>query len=374
VIYLIHLYGTIEGISYEYKFLLPNLNTYDDLSKGIRNASYFIYNKNDEKFAVSWWVSPKRTRSYPYTRIYNTLQFKEGKIVTIIPVIKDEGYDGDRDFIQWDTVSLMSLLHVYVIVGYYEKAQKNPKFQNKITNQEFDYRYLEKKFDELSKYRSDSLHWNINEISNIKQLAEKAVYSYEKISDELKIKMHNHESALKRIEKVMKDAITFRDYSRQSSKNAQYREGATIQPKEMIYGRKAIIDIENYLGGIYHFTVDEVFLNFEASKMCLVEAKHSIFSPLPKEEDIKDGLLKMVLYTNLKDLYYDSEKQNKVKINQIKPILRLTNVGTKLTNEDYKLLKSLIEEANANHFEILINEKKVNALVNDIPELIDFKC
>jgi len=186
--------------------------------------------------------------------------------------------------------------------------------------------------------------------------------------------MHNHKSALKRIEKVMKDAITFRDYSRQLSKKAQYREGATIQPKKMIYGRKAIIDIKNYLGGIYHFTVDEVFLNFEASKMCLVEAKHSIFSPLPKEEDIKDGLLKMVLYTNLKDLYYDSEKQNKVKINQIKPILRLTNVGTQLTNEDYKLLKSLIEEANANHFEILINEKKVNALVNDIPELIDFKC
>jgi hypothetical protein len=40
--------------------------------------------------AFSKWVSPKRTRSYPFARIYNTFHFNTKK-VTIIPIIKDEG-------------------------------------------------------------------------------------------------------------------------------------------------------------------------------------------------------------------------------------------------------------------------------------------
>ena len=86
------------------------------------------------KIAVSSWVSPKRTRSYPYARVYDTLGFA-GKKVTVIPVIKDEGFDGDRDFLQWDTISLMSLLGVYVIISYYVDADKSLRYQNKITNQ-----------------------------------------------------------------------------------------------------------------------------------------------------------------------------------------------------------------------------------------------
>ena len=46
--------------------------------------------KDSEKIAVSRWISPKRTRSYPYERVYDTLAF-DGKKVTIIPVVKDEG-------------------------------------------------------------------------------------------------------------------------------------------------------------------------------------------------------------------------------------------------------------------------------------------
>ncbi len=80
--------------------------------------SYCAVNTDKGKFAISKWVSPKRTRSYPYERVYNTLGFS--KKITIIPIIKDEGAKGDRDFIQWDTISLMSLLDVYVILAYYK--------------------------------------------------------------------------------------------------------------------------------------------------------------------------------------------------------------------------------------------------------------
>ncbi|MDR1451303.1 MAG: hypothetical protein LBI57_03100 [Helicobacteraceae bacterium] len=48
--------------------------------------------------AVSKWVSPKRTRSYPYERVYNSLNY--AKKIAVIPIVKDEGKDGDRDFLQ----------------------------------------------------------------------------------------------------------------------------------------------------------------------------------------------------------------------------------------------------------------------------------
>jgi len=86
-----------------------------ELKKALNSESSFILKINNDLMAVSLWVSPKRTRSYPYARIYDTLRFV-GKKITIIPVIKDEGLEGDRDFIQWDTISLMSLLGIYIII------------------------------------------------------------------------------------------------------------------------------------------------------------------------------------------------------------------------------------------------------------------
>ncbi|MCW7071797.1 MAG: hypothetical protein OCU12_05690 [Methanophagales archaeon] len=109
-----------------------------------RTGCYVLTYKNNS-FGVSQWVSPKRTRSYPYARVYDTMS-KQLR-VTIIPVVKDEGFDGDRDFVQWDTVSLMSLLNVFVILGYYQTAEKNPNYENKITNQVLDYKYLREQLD-----------------------------------------------------------------------------------------------------------------------------------------------------------------------------------------------------------------------------------
>ncbi len=64
----------------------------------------------------------------------------------MIPIVKDEGANGDRDFIQWDTVSLMSLLDVFVIFAYYDKAEKKGQ---KITNQQFDNEYVLSKIREI---------------------------------------------------------------------------------------------------------------------------------------------------------------------------------------------------------------------------------
>ena len=144
----------IKGIKYN-PFLCRDLEVFDykDLERALASYASFILNINKEnKVAISWWVSAKRTRSYPYTRVYDTLGFS-GKKITIIPVVKDEGKEGDRDFLQWDTVSLMSLLGVYVIIAYYSDAERSTRYRHKITNQRFDIDYIREQIKNIGFWR-----------------------------------------------------------------------------------------------------------------------------------------------------------------------------------------------------------------------------
>ena len=109
----------ITGIKYQPK-LTSKLTKFDLQEIDINNLpANCVITDGKFTFGLSKWVSPKRTRSYPYERVYNTLG--TSKRITVIPIIKDEGLKGDRDYIQWDTVSLMSLLDVFVIFTYYKK-------------------------------------------------------------------------------------------------------------------------------------------------------------------------------------------------------------------------------------------------------------
>lgn len=347
------LYATIRSIKYT-PLLCRKLDTwnFEDLDRALNKEGAFKL-KIDEvnEIAVSWWVSPKRTRSYPYARVYDTLCFS-GRRVTIIPIMKDEGIDGDRDYLQWDTISLMNLLNVYVIIGYYKEASKNPRYENKITNQKFDLSHIKREILNLMRFQSDALHWNLEQIEKIKNIGEMALKAYNDISKSLHVKMHPFEKARERIKKMSK-AESFRDISRKLAKKAQKREVRTNQPKERVTGKKATITIKNYQGGIYFFTVDEI--SFRDEEIWLIEAKHTQSSRLPSKDDIKDGLLKMVLYTNLEEVRVKNRSFRPV------PVLKLTTQEKFdlkfLDVSQRKLLKVLIEEAKQNKFKILINNK-----------------
>lgn len=278
--------------------LLPKLKEFniDNFVSGelARSASY-ILNYQNNSFGVSQWVSPKRTRSYPYARVYDTMS--QQIRVTIIPFIKDEGFDGDRDFIQWDTVSLMSLLNVYVLLGYYHKAQKNPKYENKITNQVLDYQYLKEQLDKLINYRSSALHWNLSQLDNSSEVAQKCKNNYQIISKHLGVRMHSIEGIDERITVLKESAKEFKNLSRRLAIDAQSREFQTTQPKEKLTGEKAKIIIKNYLGGLYYLTVDEAIIKND--KLFLIEKKHSKNSLFPSVADIKDGIIRMMLFVNL---------------------------------------------------------------------------
>ena len=338
------IYGEITGIKYK-PFLCNTLVKYDieEFDKALSESGSFILEIDKEnRIAVSRWVSPKRTRSYPYARIYDTLSFS-GRKVTIIPIIKDEGKDGDRDFLQWDTISLMSLLGIYVIIGYYVEAVRNPKYKNKITNQKFDTDYIKSEISRLLLYQSDALHWNLEQIDKIFQIAILAFDSYNRISENLRVEMHSMEAAQQRIEELYKRKEEFMKLSRKLAYKAQRRESITIQPKESLSGTKGMITIKNYIGGYYYFTCDEVEIH--GNELYLIEGKHGT-NVYPSLNDVKDGLLKMILYTNLKKVYYNNKEFIPI------PILKLTTEG-----DVYRLPKhydTLLKEAEENKFKVII--------------------
>ncbi|MEM2139165.1 MAG: hypothetical protein QXM96_03350 [Candidatus Woesearchaeota archaeon] len=353
--------ANIKGIKYK-PFLTRKLNEYsfENFELSFKDSSFIIKINDENKIALSWWVSPKRTRSYPYARVYDTLNFS-GKKVTIIPIIKDEGQEGDRDFLQWDTISLMSLLGIYVIIGYYNSASKRDRYKNKITEQKFDIDFLKNQLLMLINYQSDALHWNLSQIDNIANIAKISIENYQKFSKSLNVKFHSFDSALKRIEILKKGKEKFMNFSRSLAEKAQQREFITIQPKENLIGKKAILTIKNYLGGNYYFTCDEVYFenidnkknNFNGSNLVIVEGKHSKEKNLPSLEDIKDGLLKMILFTNLENLTL-----NNVSFKHIS-LLKLTtnkkfNINL-MNNSQKEILTLLKEESNYNNFKVKIN-------------------
>lgn len=105
------------------------------------------------------------------------------------------------------------------------------------------------------------------------------------------------------------------------------------------------------MGGIYYFTCDEI--KIEGKNIYLIESKHTSKGLLPSEEDIKDGLLKMVLYTNLKNVMYEGREYNDV------PILRLTTRSKfrkeLLPKSKLEMLEALEKEAEYNGFMIEIS-------------------
>lgn len=322
-----------------------------------------IISIGQNRFALSKWVSPKRTRSYPYERVYNT--FSVSKRITVVPVVKDEGIAGDRDFLQWDTVSLMSLLDVYVILAFYERAEKHRSRGGKITNQKFDNDFVKGKIEEISNYHSSALHWNLRELKGVSQVLEQARTSYKNISEKTKVAFHNERGLDSFAETISENLSDFMESSRLKAQSAQSREFLTIQPKEILPTQtKAKITITNYLGGKYFFTVDEVLIKDE--NLLLIESKHTKSRKFPSVGDIKDGLLKMMLYTNLENVSIDDKLFSSL------PILRLTSekitgkvssdveLGTQenffrinnFNKRQIEFLQSLFAEAKVNNFTV----------------------
>lgn len=359
--------GKITGIKYKV-LLSENLKEIDLINFDINEIpTSCLVNNNQNTFAISKWVSPKRTRSYPFERVFNTLNIS--KKITAIPIVKDEGAKGDRDFIQWDTVSLMSLLDVFIIFAHYVKADKK---NQKITIQQFDNNYILLKIKEIEEYHSSALHWNLNELnSNLHNIIDQVKDCYTNIEKTTGVKLHSSVGLDNFKEKIGKDVSLFMVFSRGKAEQAQAREFVTFQPKESLSTlSKAKVTITNYLGGQYFLTVDEILLTKD--KVSLIEGKHSKNAILPSKGDIKDGLLKMILYCNLSEITANGQKikseavlsltssklKGAINSSSTKKEISLFFDENNFSTTQKALIETVIAEANQNKFIIQIQHSK----------------
>ncbi len=305
--------GFIKDVQYK-AFLAEELPQYEyknfDINK-VETSGKIIFPNGE--FAFSKWVSPKRTRSYPFERMYDT--FNSPMRLTVIPVLKDEGLDGDLDRIQYSTISWMNLLNIYIVLGYYDKASKNQRplqfAKSKITSQEFNINVVNDQLLKISQYKQSALHWNRTLVEDrFIEIYKLALDSYERISKETGAKVHDRNTQEQYLATIMRDFANFKNISLRGSKGASIRETQTSHNLEYLSdGMKATFQIDNYLGGTYFLTADEVIKD-EEDVYIIQESKNSTEGFLPSLSDIKDGLFKLILYSNLDSLRLDSEPVN----------------------------------------------------------------
>lgn len=303
--------GFIRDVVYA-PVLIPNLKTYDFNNFNINQSKPFGIISLDSlqnNLAFSQWKSPKRTRTYPFARIYNTYHLNSKKI-TIIPIIKDEGADGDNDRINFITMSWMNLLNVYIILAWYERADRVTDTNiNKIKNQKFSNEYINQKLLEISHYQLTALHWNTTHFEkNFETVYLNAVNSYKNIASTQNVKLHPYSKHIEVLNSFKKDGKfsvqSFKESTLERSLAAARRESTTKHKLEYLSdGYKGVFFISNYLGGMYHLTSDEVYQ--QGAIFTIQESKNSSSRQMPSEDDIKDGLFKLILFSNLEYLYLD---------------------------------------------------------------------
>ena len=189
---------------------------------------------------------------------------------------------------------------------------------------------------------------------------EKSKLAYAKISKETKTYLHD-ETALNELIKYAETPQKFLEFSRSKSRRAQNREFVTEQPKEALAtDTKAKVTINNALFGKYFFTCDETKL--EAKEVYLIEAKHSRRSKFPSRSDIKDGLVKMMLYTNLTNVKVGAKPYNlKVQIRLTSNQLNgSTNSGAKDEDLEKFYTENSFDTADKNFFGKLFREAREN--------------
>lgn len=310
----IHLKGFIQSLAFRGQPV--DLPQYDWKELDINRASPACKVKmpDGSLIALSRWSTPKRTRTYPLARVYDTYSHN-GKIVTVIPIVKDEGKgqrrnDTNLDRVNFITLSWMNLMNVYVILAWYEQVEKVDDYR--VTNQKFNNTYVRSQLEKIFTYKLDAHHWNRQHFEqDFVPIYEDAIAAYRNISIRLKVQMHSfqsHERFLKRVRSEHDprrlSLQRFKDLTLRRSGLSATSETMTSHRLESlsIGTSKGLFEMSNNLGGLYYLTSDEVVREPDG-RLLIQESKNTAGAVLPSEDDIKDGLFKLLLFSHLSELY-----------------------------------------------------------------------
>ena len=315
--------------------------------------------------AISVWTTPKRTKTYPLARVYNTLSHSEGKI-TIIPVLVDYGKEGERGKIQPTTVDLMTSVGVYIVLGVFIDAKKgkvgtlaknaNPKTKSREgrlkfgKGQKFDLRYIEKQIKKIITDKPDIKKWNDAQLRTIPNLLANGIKNYKRLGKELGIPLSDFSRLEKNVEIWKDDFAQFLADHADLSKGAQESETQADHKLEFVPGGKGTVNIHFGESRKLYLTADDMKIDKGKGMVTFLEGKNASNGKFPGKNDIKEALFKLMIFKN-SDFYFAGKKLKK------KLVCHLTGQHDNVANEFKKKFPLLISECTANNIELRLNDK-----------------
>ncbi len=321
---------------------------------------------NDKIVAISVWTTPKRTKTYPFPRVYSTLGH-DGKKITIIPVQASYGKYGDDNKLQPGTISWMSGLGVYVIIGVFTKAKMRPKGKTaanakagKISTQgkcvftefRFNDEELEEQISKIVSKCPKVEDWNQEQLLKIPSLLELAIAHNRRLGQELQVDVRNFKSLEKKLKGWKTNIPAYLSDCDKESKGAQHREFSSNQKLENVPGSKGKINVDMGNSKMIFLTGDSVSIDKNKKIIEILEGKHSSKGKFPSEDDVLDALFKLMIF-----------KKSEIKIDGVKYTKKLVcYLSGKIPATDKEIkekYKELIQECKNNNIEFRFNDKVI---------------
>ncbi len=251
-------YGVIRDLSYCTKVLTEDLEIveYDSFDINSGPESGILQFADNTSLGFSWWGTPKPSRTWPSARMYKTYDLP--KIVTVIPIIKDEGKGTqNNDRINFMTLSRMNLMNIYIVLAWYESAVPKGDSGDKITDFRFNSKWVADRILDIKNYKKSALHWNVSHFArHFESVFRQAVQCNQDIANRYGVELHpvrNHLAALDRyIVDGKFDLGAFRSHSSRKSSSSARSEAVTIHDLEYLDNKqKAYFELDNLIGGKY---------------------------------------------------------------------------------------------------------------------------
>ena len=262
--------------------------------------------------AYAKWVSPKRTQISSLARTYNSYSASKtvSKTLAIVPVLKDDGRDGDLDKLHYSTVSSLNLLNTYLVLGYHNHADKNSTpgsiDRDKLTNHRFESESIRSQIQAIIDYPKNAFHWN-------KQLLEtqfgntlrQALDAYWKISDRTSVKIHPYTGMDQYQTSVIADLEAFKKNSLTKSQDDADSSPGVALLKYQVSGSRATFTMETDRGGRYPLVPESLF--WLTDRYVIQESRNSPKKPFLDLSEIQEALLKLIPYSSLHSLQLNGE-------------------------------------------------------------------
>ena len=351
--------GNMEKRSYKFTHKLKLYKIPFRQAMEQMNKQFLSKFPNGENIAISVWTTPKRTKTPPWPRVYETLSYS-GKKITIIPVQASYGLYGDHNIIQPSTISwITAMADIYVIIGVYTNASKkakgapsantNPHKQSTqgkavFTNFKFDLDYIENQITEIIEKNPKVNDWNLLQIRKIPKLLSESIEHNKRLGEKLGVEIaypskciwNNHDEFLAEFDK--------------RSADAQNREYNSSQKLENVPGNKGKVEINVQHFPKLHLTADSMEVNENEKIITLLEGKNSTKETFPPPGMVLEQLVKFMVFKNC-DFQINED------VYQKRLICYVTGTGKPSTVEIKAKYQDIIDECNANGIEFRFNKK-----------------